>query len=141
MTTMTLTLLLRAAGLMHLGLLCAGASMPNAVDLRANLSALPAFIRRLFYMYFFFIGLILVSFGCMSVVFAPEMASGQPVARGLCTVMAIFWSIRLVAAAFVFDVRPYLTNWFYRAGYQATNLVFVYLLAVYAFAAWKGGAV
>jgi len=115
--------------------------MPNAVDLRANLSALPAFIRRLFYMYFFFIGLILVSFGCMSVVFAPEMASGQPVARGLCTVMAIFWSIRLVAAAFVFDVRPYLTNWFYRAGYQATNLVFVYLLAVYAFAAWKGGAV
>jgi hypothetical protein len=38
------------------------------------------------------------------------------------------------------DVRPYLTNWFYRAGYQATNLVFTYLVAVYAWAAWKGGA-
>jgi hypothetical protein len=38
------------------------------------------------------------------------------------------------------DVRPYLTHWLYCLGYQATNLVFTYLVAVYAWAAWKGGA-
>ena len=44
----------------------------------------------------------------------------------------VFWSVRLVAAGFIFDVRPYLTNWLYRLGYQATNCVFIYLVFVYA---------
>ena len=39
----------------------------------------------------------------------------------------------------IFDVRPYLTNWFLRLGDQATNVVFLYLVLVYALAAWKGG--
>jgi dolichyl-phosphate-mannose--protein O-mannosyl transferase len=60
-----------------------------------------------------FIGRLLVGFGCLTFFYA---------------------------AAFVFDVRPYLTNWFYRIGYHAINLVFVYLLAVYVLAAWKGGS-
>jgi hypothetical protein len=67
------------------------------------------------------------------------MAAGEPVARGLCFLLTVFWLLRLIAATFVFDVRPYLTNVWYRIGYQATNVVFVYLLTVYAFTAWKGG--
>jgi len=44
-----------------------------------------------------------------------------------------------VAATFVFDLGPYLTNNYRRIGYHATNVVFVYLPIVYAWAAWKGG--
>jgi hypothetical protein len=140
MKTTTLTQLLQIAGLLHIGLVWAGASMPRAINLRQHIAALPSFIRRLFLVYFLFIGLMLVGFGTLTFFFAEAMASGEPLARALCVLMLVFWTIRLLAAMFVFDVGPYLTNTFYRAGYQALNLVFVYLVAIYAVALWKGGA-
>jgi hypothetical protein len=140
MNTSTLTTLLQIAAILHVGLLCAGASMPKAVNLRGHLGSLPPFLRQLFVVYFSFIALMLVGFGSLTFLFAHSMAAGEPLARGLCVLMTIFWSMRLIAAGFIFDVRPYLTNLFYRLGYQATNLVFVYLVVVYALAIWKGGA-
>jgi len=135
-----LTLLLQIAGVLHLGLICAGALMPQAVNLRANLANLPTFIRKLFWVYYTFIGLCLVSFGLITIAFADVLAAGDGLARAMCAFLAAFWTVRLVAATFVFDVRPYLTNALWRLGYHATNLVFIYLPVVYAWAAWKGGA-
>ena len=140
MKTTTLTLLLQIAGALHLGLVCAGASMPRAVGLRNHIASLPPFIRRLFLVYFVFIGLMLVGFGSLTFFFAGSMAAGEPMARALCVMMLVFWMIRLFVAAFVFDVRPYLTNWFYRLGHRATNLVFVYLVVIYGIVLWRGGA-
>jgi hypothetical protein len=140
MNSTTLTILLQIAAALHLGLICAGASMPKAVNLRGHLAVLPPFIRQLFFVYFSFIGLMLAGFGTLTFLFAPAMAVGEPVARGLCALLTAFWTLRLVAA-FVFDVRPYLTNRLYRFGYGAINLIFVYLVAIYALAAWKGGRV
>ena len=139
MKTSTLTLLLQIAGVLHLGLLCAGAVMPRAVNLRAHLATLPPFIRRLFWVYYSFIALCLVSFGLITVTLAGTLAEGGNLARALCAFLAVFWTIRLVAATFVFDVRPYLTNNLWRLGYHATNIVFIYLPVVYVWAAWKGG--
>ena len=124
---------------MHLGLICAGALMPRAVNLKTNLAALPQFIRQLFWVYYAFIGLCLVSFGLMTFAFAPTLAAGTALARAWCVFLALFWTIRLIAATIIFDVRPYLTNHFWRLGYHATNIVFVYLPVVYAWVAWKGG--
>jgi hypothetical protein len=139
MKTPNLTLLLQIAGILHLGLICAGALMPRAVNLRANIAPLPSFIRRLFWVYYSFIGLCLVSFGLITVVFAPTLAAGGGLARAICIFLALFWTIRLIAATFVFDVRPYLTNSFWRLGYQATNIAFAYLPVVYAWAAFQKG--
>jgi hypothetical protein len=47
----------------------------------------------------------------------------------------MFWTLRLLVATFVFDMRPYLTSAGRRVGYHALNLVFAYLPLVYAFAA------
>ena len=49
-----------------------------------------------------------------------------------------FWLLRLIAATFVFDLGPYLTNVYRRVGYGAINVVFAYLPLVYLLAAWKG---
>jgi hypothetical protein len=136
---MKLSFLLEIAGVLHLGLLSAGAAMPRAVSLRAHLAGLPPFIRRLFLVYYGFIAMVLVGFGAMTFFCASALADGGTLARALCAFLAIFWTVRLVVAACVFDVRPYLTTRFYRVGYQATNVVFVYLVLVYAFAVWKGG--
>ena len=137
---MKLTLLLQIAGILHLGLLCAGATMPRAVKLHEHLAKLPPFIRRLFLVYYSFIAMLLVGFGLITFFCADALAAGTPLARAMCGLLIVFWTVRLVAAAFVFDVRPYLTNWVLRMGYQATNLVFLYLLGVYVLVFWKGGA-
>lgn len=138
MTTHTLTLLLQLAGALQLCLLLAGALMPRAVNLRTHITILPPFIRHLFWVYYAFIGFCLMSFGFLSLAFAGTFAAGGGLARAVCAFLTIFWTIRLAAAVFIFDVRPYLTNPLWRVGYHATNVVFIYLPIVYAWAALKG---
>ncbi len=138
MKTDTLTLLLQLGGVLHLTLLCAGLMMPGVVGLRAHLATLPSFIRRLFWVYYAFIGLCLVSFGLLTFTLAGTLAQGGTLARALCLFLAAFWTLRLFAATFIFDLGPYLTNLYRRVGYHVINLVFVYLPVVYLLAAWKG---
>lgn len=135
---MTLTILLKFAALLHTSLICAGAAMPKAVGLRRHLRALPPFIQRLYWVYYGFIGLIIVSFGLLTWFYAAPMADGAPIARALSLLMAVFWFARIAIAAFVLDGRPYVTSPHHRLGYYALNAVFVYLTAVYVWAALKG---
>jgi hypothetical protein len=139
MKTNTLIMPLQLAGLLHLGLIAAGLLMPRAVNLRTHLAALPPFIRRLYWVYYSFIGLCLVGFGSLSFGMADTLAGGGPLPRAICVFLAAFWTLRLVAATFIFDVRPYLTSLSLRLGYHATNIAFIYLPVIYALAAWKGG--
>jgi hypothetical protein len=139
MNTTTLITLLQIAAILHLGLAWAGLTMPKIVGLGKHLAPLPPFIRQLFYTYFTFVALMLVSFGCLTFVFATNIAAGEPAARGLCLLMLVFWTMRLLVAAFVFEVRPYLQSTLLCLGYHATNAVFIYLVVIYAFAVWKGG--
>lgn len=131
----TLTLLLQVAGVLHLGLMSAGLLMPRVVNMRAHLEPLPPFIRQLFWVYYTFIALCLVGFSVITVVFADTLAAGGPLARALCIFFAVFWTLRLLVATFVFDMRPYLTDRYRRVGYHALNLVFAYLPVVYLLAA------
>ena len=133
--TINLVLLLQIAGVLHLGLMCAGLLMPQVVGMRRHLAALPPFIRRLFWVYYSFIGLCLVSFSIITIAFADTLAAGSGLARALCTFLTAFWTLRLIAGTFVFDMRPYLTNRFRRVGYHAINIVFAYLPIVYLLAA------
>jgi hypothetical protein len=131
----SLTLLLQIAGVLHLGLMCAGLLMPQVVGMREHLAALPPFIRQLFWVYYSFIALCLVSFSIITVAFAGTLASGGNLARALCAFFALFWTLRLIAATFVFDMRPYLTSRCRRLGYHAINIAFAYLPVVYLLAA------
>ena len=133
--TIDLPLLLRIAGVLHLGLMGAGLLMPRIVRMHWHLYTLPPFIRQLFWVYYTFIGLCLVSFSIITIAFADTLAGGGSLARALCAFFAVFWTLRLIVATFVFDLEPYLTTWYRRVGYHATNVVFTYLPIVYAIAA------
>jgi hypothetical protein len=113
--------------------------MPRVVHLREHVSMLPPFIRQLFWVYYAFIGLCLAGFGSLTFALAGTLAGGGTLARSLCLFLAAFWTLRLIAATFIFDLRPYLTSVFRRLGHHAINLVFAYLPMVYLLAAWKGG--
>lgn len=135
---MKLAMLLQIAGLLHLGLLWAGATMPRVTGLRTHLAALPQFIRRLVWVYYAFIGLCLAGFGAMSFFLADALASGTPLARALCAFFCAFWTVRLAVALLAFDVTPYLTGPWRRAGYHALNVVLALLPLIYGYAALKG---
>jgi hypothetical protein len=130
-----LTILLQIAGVLHLGLMCAGLLMPRVVGMRRHLAALPPFIRQLFWVYYAFIALCLACFSAITIAFADTLAAGGNLARALCAFFALFWTLRLIAGTFVFDMRPYLTSGYRRLGYHAINIVFAYLPIVYTLAA------
>ena len=133
--TLDLAMLLRIGGVMYLGLMAAGLMMPRVVGLRSHLTTLPEFVRRLFWVYYGFVALCLLSFSVLTFALADTLASGSQLARAVCGFLAVFWTLRLVVATFVFDLRPYLTSTSRRMGYHATNVVFAYLPVVYGMAA------
>jgi len=133
--TIDLPLLLRVAGVLHLGLMGVGLLMPRVVRMNWHLYTLPPFIRQLFWVYYTFIALCLVGFSIITIVFADTLAEGGSLARALCTFLAVFWTLRLIVGTFVFDMEPYLTTRYRRIGYHALNVAFVYLPIVYAIAA------
>ncbi len=112
--------------------------MPRVVRLRDQLAPLPEFIRRLFWVYYAFIGLSLVCFGAASFFLADILASGTTLARTVCGFLCAFWTLRLFTALFLFDVRPYLEKPLLRLGYHAINIVFVCLPVIYGWAAMRG---
>ncbi len=135
---MNTVLILKLSACSYLGLLAAGLVMPGVVGLRRHLLVLPTFIRQLFWVYYAFIGLSLICFGLGTFFLAEQLASGTPLARAVCGFLALFWSVRLVAGTFVFDLRPYLTNHWRRAGLMAANLVFACLPVIYGWVALQG---
>lgn len=135
---MKLVTLIQIAGLLHLGILCAGALMPRVVGFNEHIGVLPIFLRRLFRVYFGFIAGMIIAFGGISLFLAEPLTNGSPVAGALLLVMTLFWTARFLIALFVFDLSPYLTTTWRRIGYHVLNLAFLYLPLVYAYAFWKG---
>jgi len=133
---MNAVLILKLAALTHLGLIAAGLLMPGVVGLRTHLASVPPFVSSLFWVYYSFIGLSLVSFGLGTFLLAEDLASGTRLARAVCGFLMVFWTVRLVAAHFIFDLRPYLTDPWRRIGLHLANLVFAALPVVYGWVAF-----
>ena len=82
-------------GLVHFGILIASALTPGVLEWRRHLAQLPALLRQLFWVYGSFIVLVIISFGTISLTHSGALASGEPLARAVCAMIAIFWSARL----------------------------------------------
>lgn len=136
---MNTTSILKLTALTYLGLIAAGCIMPGVVGLPQHLRTLPKFIRQLFWVYYAFIGLSLVCFGLGTFLLADQLSAGTPLARAVCGFLALFWTLRFVVGTFVFDLSPYLTDHWRRAGLTAANLVFACLPIVYGWVAITGG--
>lgn len=126
---------LRLAGATHFGILIASAITPGTLDWRGALASLPPLLRQLFWVYGIFIAFVIAAFGALTLLHADALAAGDPLARGLCGFIAIFWLGRLGVQFFVFDARPFLTNWFLKLGYHTLTVAFAFLGVVYAVAA------
>jgi hypothetical protein len=128
-------LFLQIAAALQLLILIASALTPRVLNWRKNLASLHPFLRRLFWVYGVFIVMMIIAFAILTFVHVEAMARGEPVARSLCLLIAVFWGTRLFVQFAIFDPRPFLTNWVYKAGYQALSVIFLFLTVVYGKAA------
>ena len=127
--------LIQLGGLTHFAILIASALTPGVLEWRRHLATLPPLLRQLFWVYGSFIVLVIISFGTISLAHASTLASGEPLARSVCAVIAIFWGARLAVQWFVFDATPFLTNTLLKVGYHTLTVAFVALTVIYGCAA------
>jgi hypothetical protein len=130
-----LATLIFIAGLLHFGILIASALVPQVLDWRKSLAQLDPLLRQLIWVHGAFIVLVIIGFGLLSLVYASELASGEPLARGVAALVAIFWGARLAVQFFVFDAKPHLRSLWLKLGYHGLTLVFAYIAVVLAVAA------
>lgn len=123
------------AGLAHFGILVASATAPKALNWKAHLDKLPLLLRQMFWVYGIFIVIMIICFGTITLLFAPELAEATPLARAVNILIATFWGTRLIVQFFVFDAKPWLTNWIYKTGYHLLTVIFIFLTTVYTWAA------
>lgn len=106
----------RAAGCLHfvtLGLACL---TPIPPDWDRNLAALPPLHRRFAVAQNVSIGAMIAVLGLFSLVFAPELVAGAPLARAVCGATALFWGGRAAVLPWL-GVRPALTTLWLKLGY------------------------
>ncbi len=125
--------MIQVGGLVHFGILIASALTPGVLEWRRHLAPLPPLLRQLFWVYGSFIVLVIVSFGTISLTNTDALASGQPLARSVCAMIAVFWAARLAVQWFVFDATPFLTNALLKLGYHALTAAFLLLVAIYSY--------
>jgi hypothetical protein len=134
MLEVELASLLMAGGVTQLGVLIASALVPFRLNWHRELAPLARLHRQLYWVYGGYIVLSIVAFALITLLNARELAAGGGLARGFCGYVAVFWGVRLCLQP-VFDVKEHLTEWWLRLGYHALTLLFVFLAAVYAWAA------
>ncbi len=128
-------LCMRAAGIVQLGILTASFLTPRVLDWRRSLQSLPKLLRELIWVHGAFVVLVIAGFGLLTLLQAPSLAAGTPLARAVCGLIGLFWSARLGVQFFVFDARPFLTNRLLRWGYHGLTVAFAYLSVVFCWAA------
>ena len=132
---LTLHHVLLLAGAAHFAILIASALVPKVLDWKTTLQPLAPFLRTLFWVYGVFIVLTIISFGVLTLRHADAMAAGEPVARTVAAVIAVFWGARLMVQLFIFDARPWLTTAWLRLGYHLLTVAFIFMAAIYSWAA------
>lgn len=137
----TLELLLIVAGLLHFALIWPAVMVPKVLDWRHDLAQVSRMSRHVIWVHGAFIVLVNLSFGTLSIVMAGALASGEPLARSVCGMIAVYWTSRLILQLGLFDAREHLNNWWMTAGYHGLTVMFTYFVAVYWLAAIAPGVV
>lgn len=131
----TQLVLLYFAGFGHFGVVTASALVPRALNWKVQLAPLHPFIRQMVWVYGIFIVLATLAFGSLTLLHAEQMAAGDPVARSVAAVISLYWGARLLVQWLVFDPRDFLTTVWHKLGDHVLTAAFIYLTAVYAWAA------
>ena len=131
----SLETLILFSGILHLCTLLGSAQVPKELRFKEDLPKLNPMLRHWVLVAGAYLLFNIVAFGIISIVFRQELASRSTLARVFCGYVCLFWGVRLIIQFFFFDAKPYLRNWFLRAGYHGLTVVFTWQTIVYGWAA------
>ena len=117
-----------------LQLLVAAANIPLTVMLNFGRehARLSPIVRQIHHVHHVYLGLLLVVFAAISLMFPRDLAAGDGLGRFVSVVLAVFWGARLAIQRLYYD-RAFLSQ--HRAGDVVFSAIFTVLFAVYAAAA------
>jgi hypothetical protein len=127
---------LRLAGAFHLVTLTLACFTPIPPDWDKNLAALPPIHRRFAIAQNLSIGATIAVLGLISLLLAPELLTGTPLARALCGATGLFWLGRLAVLPWL-GVRPTLTTPLLRLGYALLLTQCTLYAAAYSYLALR----
>ncbi len=118
-----------AAG--HFLVLAASFQVPKQLDWDTDLESLQPLNRKLMWTYGGFIVLTIVSFGVLTVVFHDQFVAGTPLALGLCAMVAVFWSARILVDTFYFSHDDWPEGVEFVVGHALLTSLFLLLVVIY----------
>ncbi len=93
--------------------------------------------RQIFNVHCFFIALVLVLCGLLSILYTGPLLDRGPLARAILSGLVIFWTARLFIQFFVYDSRLWRGDRLNTAMHILFSLMWVYYTFVYSAALWQ----
>jgi hypothetical protein len=134
---MNLSLNLKLAGVLQFGLAAAHLYFPKRFAWREELAKVSLLTRQIFYVHCFFICLVLVMMGLLSLFWTEELTQRGTLARLVLAGMAGFWGLRLVIQLLVYDAKLWKGNRFNTTMHILFTTLWSYYVCVYATALWR----
>ncbi len=126
-----LNIALWLAGVGHFTTLIAGSQVPYRLEWKTDLQSLKPFNRKLLWTYLGFIGFVIISLGTLTLLLHDEMIRGDRSALALATFIALFWTLRIVVDALVFDHRDWPKGKLFLIGHILLTTLFIFLVGTY----------
>lgn len=136
---MNLELHLRLAGLLQILLALLHFDFPRRFRWRQELASLSLLNRQMFHVHTFFVCLVLVLFGALSLFAADALLEPTRLARLVLFGITLFWAVRLYCQWFVYDARLWRGRRFETTMHVVFTALWCYLVAIYGGAWWSLG--
>ena len=131
---MSLAVQLRLAGAALILLALAHVLFPRRFAWREELPRLSQLNRQMFQVHAFFIALVLLLFGALSLLLAEELLAGGRLARAVLIGFVVFWSLRLLTQLFVYDRSLWQGQRIHTLVHVAFTAFWSWLVTIYALA-------
>jgi hypothetical protein len=106
-------------------------AFPRRFQWKEELTRLGPLNRQMFKVHAFFIALVLVLFGALSLLLADELLSPSRLSRALLGGFTLFWALRLYVQLFVYERALWRGDRFNTAVHVVFTAFWTYLVAVY----------
>jgi hypothetical protein len=127
----SLALHLELAGLGLILLALAHLTFPKRFGWREELARLSLLNRQMFQVHVFFIALVLVLFGALSLFGARALLTPGPLSKAVLAGFTLFWTLRLYVQLFVYDRALWRGHRFNAAVHVGFTAFWTYLVLVY----------
>jgi hypothetical protein len=131
---MTMELNLQIAGALTIALGLAHPFFDRYLGWSVDTQKLTLLTRQVFRVHCFFIALVLVLTGALSMMDAPELLARAPLSRAILAGLALFWTCRMAAQWFVYDARIWRGSRLFTVMHWAFSALWTYFAGSYAVA-------